>query len=743
MSIDLAAIAPAAAADLPAGAALPQDAQAPLPLAPPFAPAQAYNWLAQHAPAAVAVRRETPDGDGYQDVTNVEWAARIRRAAAYVRARTNDAPVSGGAQVVAFCAHADVLDYLCLTFGTELAGLVGLQLATNNSAPALAHLIRGAGAHALLAGPPGKAGLDVRVHEAVRLLSQDGWHVALIPWPAADVLTAGPQLDDPITPYEPERPMAILHSSGTTGMWPKLRVYTQRDVRQLQHWPYFSPPPRAGGVTFIGNLPPFHAMGQQAARAAPAFGTVLAGYVWALHPRPVDERSWTHALLSTRSDTAIAAPVVYENVLQDHALLALLRRVPTLVYGGALMAPHSLRTLSQHGIHLHSFFGTTEVNCISSLSFAGGAGIRKTNMAHAFIQPIPGDEEGAVEMLWYGAPYFAPLLYNGECNGRPTYSTGDRYRILSPAIGGGVVSTEQLPEVRFEILGRSDDQVPLSNGEKVNPAPILHALLAHPDVSHVIVFGKSRLRPGVLLELHSSSSLLPPSTQLTAGDWDAASLARAREVLWPLVEQANKDGPSHAHISREMVLFAQADRPFLLTGKGSVRTVPSLDLYAKEINEAYATSTVGASLGGIIPPAQWTERSALSYVCALLAACLEHDIAPHQQDNDLFQTLGADSIIATKVWQALATALRQDQLPSTLVYDHPTPAALAAAVHRIATGQPVAGNGTGLDPLSVMERLIARYGTFQSAAPARRVPKHTFIVTGVRPSAPCLVRVCN
>lgn len=783
----LASVPPAQLSDLPSSAvrlpgvteAIPTFTPPPVYRAP-FAPAYVYDWMAIHSPSFPAIRQLTYDESSkpYTDLTYHDWAERIRHAGAYAlravgkteaEAREYRAPGAEGERmplVVAICAHVDSLDYLTTVLGIQRAGMVPIDLATNNSADALAHLIRAAGAHHLFVGPQGnKSDLDARIYQACTSLREEGWAIECIPFPSHDTLLHGPDLE-PLSPapYNPDLPVSLLHSSGTTGKWPKLRILRQRLQRQVQLWPLFCPGNARDNVAFVGHLPQFHAMARQISWSAITQGWILAFDAYQPCPRPVDEWSWIQAVVRAATGTALAPPVLYENALQDPQLLQQLRSIPRLRYSGGPMSSHALTTLLKHGLNIQSFFGATEMACVSDFGSPLPPEVREqdpsaitmTRLAQAYLCPLESDHGyQEVEMLWYATSDFAPVLFNGTFDGRQTYSTGDRYRITGLKVPSNqVLNTADLPAdkpVYFSVVGRLDDQVPLSNGEKVNPTPILDALSATHQVDHTIVFGKARPRAGLLIQLKSSSSLQPSD-----GHWNETTVQQGREALWAAVQQANAQSPDHAHISQEMILFSNPERPFLLTGKGSVRSVPTLELYADEVDAAYEAFDRGYS-SDLRPPTNWTDDETLDFVDAVIRHALDSSAPTLDADADLFQTLGVDSLSASKIRNVLSAALSSSssgsastgsshssspmtstaasELPSTFVYDHSTPRRLAKALVASAHGTPTGSQTlTPADPITVMQDLIRTYSQPWPASSQQvyRSDKYTFVVTGVR-----------
>ncbi|MEV5887726.1 beta-ketoacyl reductase, partial [Streptomyces sp. NPDC052020] len=80
-------------------------------------------------------------------------------------------------------------------------------------------------------------------------------------------------------------------------------------------------------------------------------------------------------------------------------------------------------------------------------------------------------------------------------------------------------------------------------------------------------------------------------------------------------------------------------------------------------------------------PAGERERGLLDLVRTHTAAVLGHTAADRVGENRSFTELGFDSLIAVQLRNRLSTAVGA-KLPATLVYDYPTPAELAAHLHR-------------------------------------------------------------
>ena len=102
------------------------------------------------------------------------------------------------------------------------------------------------------------------------------------------------------------------------------------------------------------------------------------------------------------------------------------------------------------------------------------------------------------------------------------------------------------------------------------------------------------------------------------------------------IELANAYAPSHSRIFRELVLIAKPDKPFIYTGKGSIRKSFAIREHAEEIDALYAAQAARASVD-VKAPTVWSLSATEAYVREVVGKVLVQEV---DDGDDIFQSGG-------------------------------------------------------------------------------------------------------
>jgi hypothetical protein len=220
-------------------------------------------------------------------------------------------------------------------------------------------------------------------------------------------------------------------------------------------------------------------------------------------------------------------------------------------------------------------------------------------------------------------------------------------------------------------VGRGDDLIVLSNGEKLNPTSMEMTLVGHNGVKGALVVGQARFAPAAMIELNDDIS-----TRLRTAEERAAMI----DEIWPSVMKANQSAPSHAQISRDRIFFSKPEKPFVRAGKLTIQRKATVVLYEEEIEEFYKHHNQETLED--IPHIDLTKDmdSVERALGGLIANAV--GIRSLSADQDFFET-GMDSLQVMKAVRGLEAALGsgyKGPITSQLIYSNTTVAALAAAL---------------------------------------------------------------
>ncbi|KZP06375.1 acetyl-CoA synthetase-like protein [Athelia psychrophila] len=637
------------------------------------------------------------DTSGSQTETSyLEFGRAVHRASHLLRperAGPDDA-------VVAIVANVDVLLYQTLVAGLMRAGLVAFPISPRNSPEAILSMLTKTSCHRIITT---SASLGALMAE-VSVLKPTGYDLTVENAPT--ISQCYPQLGhesstDPFIPYpEPAAPLGMdtvflyIHSSGSTG-FPKPIPNTSRTMLS---WCTSSTISALRGASRLGgmHLPPFHLFGL----VIQLFAPLTSGNSTALYPPqslhdhqlPIVPTSDNILAHSKRTGvTFITTVPSFVELWAQTGELEWMRSLDVLMYGGGPLTKKIGDALVHAGVKLINMYGSTEIGPITA-SYSDSSNRNRAPEDWSYVR-FAQDVNVRMVRERDGNSYEAHILdtdtYKVCVHNLPDikgYSTNDLFvpHPTKPGLWG--------------IVGRRDDVLILASGENVVPNPLENIVMSSPLVGGIVVFGHGRNQVGVLLE---------PQPGV-----DGSDVTMFRNLVWPVVEEANRTSAAFSRIFKEMILVTKPDKPLPRVAKGTVAKKATVKLYAPEIDELY--ETVEASAGNVEPPSSWAAVDVESWLS--VQAVDINSNKPVDADIDLFSQ-GFDSLSATFLRNRVIGALRFSSDPDAskaarkitqnVIFSHPTLTQLS--VHLI---QLVSGTGAGpTSGSAAIEKMITKYST--------------------------------
>ncbi|KAF7341014.1 Acetyl-CoA synthetase-like protein [Mycena sanguinolenta] len=610
-------------------------------------------------------------------------------------------------QVLAIVAQTDVLIYQTIVVGCIIAGLVPFPISHRNTTAAIFHLLKDTGSHRVLTTKCSgclvetvateNAAYELTIEE-IPLLGQIYPHLGhetpkhpFVPYPSH---TTSISLDH-VALY--------LHSSGSTGL-PKSIPYTHKNLIHLGgNGPEVAIAelvelsPRLA----VGHLPAFHSM----ALTAHIFFPILNGGTACLYP-----------LSSTPTETITPIVSTAENALENarRANATGILTVPAFIL--EWHSPEDVAYLKTLNIVVRICRGPL-ASRIGDALFSQGANILPIYGATEFGIPTVVKrhqaEVDAGEWAWFRFNNRVNVRWEPQGDGTfecQLLTVPETYQVCVenlPDVKG--YSTKDLFERHptkpdlYKIVGRLDDVLIMANGEKTVPAPMEDVLGASSFITGAVMFGRERNQVGVLIEPNHKYELDPTDEQ---------QLVKYRNLIWPVVAEANEVAPAFAQIYKEMILVTQPAKPMIRAPKGTVIKKPTIALYKQEIEDLYETIEASGNAGSDIdPPSSWHAEDLELWLITQASLVADKDI---RGGRDLFDQ-GFDSLKATFLRHRIVGALRNSgahetsavqKITQNFVYAHPSIEDLANAIAAVVRGD---ANVSLNNAKAAVETTIAKY----------------------------------
>ncbi|KAF2665440.1 acetyl-CoA synthetase-like protein [Microthyrium microscopicum] len=497
----------------------------------------------------------------------------------------------------------------------------------------------------------------------------------------------------------------ILHSSGSTGP-PKPVACTNAASVVFDSFRLLPKVPgRKTAIDEYSNsrafnlYPPFHAAAIDFWKLSIFYNTVI------IFP-PANQLPSVglvnQVLDSGLADCGTIPPAVLEDIVRDEVVLEKLRSWKGVQFGGGPLLQSACETLWKRTATCNTL-GSTETSNLPELLPENAEDINYHQYHPSIGFEFEDRGNGLSEMVIVkheNLQQFQAVFFNFPELTR--FGMKDLYR------------PHPTKSNMWMHVGRTDDIIVLSIGEKITPNEVEETVGSLPDVKAALMVGQGRFQPALIIEPHQNKGNNPKSDLL--------------QNVFEKVQNLNEHMPGHAKLDKEHILILNPGTVFQRSPKGSVvrqQTVKNLsgviDKLYKDAEQQSSTlqlnfenkKLLGASLLAELPNA-WPCLESISF---------ESDFYAH----------GLDSLQTLQITRALRhAASQQEKIPNELIipqliYSNPSVRMLAQAL--------LGNSRSHEDPSIEMKSLIERHSNFvdhyHAAQDSLKVSKRdTVILTG-------------
>ncbi|KAH7925193.1 acetyl-CoA synthetase-like protein [Leucogyrophana mollusca] len=471
--------------------------------------------------------------------------------------------------LVAIFAATDTVTYFTTLIGALRAGIRVLNISPRFSAEVIAHLLSTTKATRVFVGT--ESTLNGLLQDALNVLKKtQGANVpGLSPMPTfGDIYVSdGIFKRLPVQKQDFSAPTIIVHSSGSSGAYPKPIVWNARSQLQSCMLPQYGVHDLCGQIFAYHAMELFHASGLFFLSWLPSAGFILGTFAPATPATCPTAESVFSEVEKIQPSYMFAPPALISKWSQDDEKVALLSKLRGLMYGGRFINKSVGDSLVSQGVKVYTLYGLTETGLVSPLlSECQGVDWEYFSVTpHCAAKFMPTGDD-TYELVVVQESYQELTLTNTEVDGKNAYATGD---ILVP---------HPTKPGLWKVLGRINDQIMLTTGDVLNPYYLEDTLCQHPDISAAVMFGRGKNCVGVLIELKE---------ELKFDFADTAKRMQRLGDIWPKIAEANATAPKFAQLSKETVLFSEPARPFTYNMKGVAKRPLILQQYQPEIDALY------------------------------------------------------------------------------------------------------------------------------------------------------------
>ncbi|KIJ49882.1 hypothetical protein M422DRAFT_246253 [Sphaerobolus stellatus SS14] len=360
-------------------------------------------------------------------------------------------------------------------------------ISTRNSPLAVAHLITAKKAKYLWVNGE-QTQIKTLANEAMIHLEQ-GNTPPIIPFPTfADLYSPRDAslhyMNKSVISYSMDQSALILHSSGSTA-FPKPLVLTHRTLMEWAKAIDYGDNDLCGEVMAVHNSPICHGVGILSTGWAAISGCIRAVSCPSGLKSFTDPERFLQEIQDSHATAIFLVPSFLEAWASDRKNVEVLKKMKVIYWGGGPLSERTGRFLLQEGVNIVTIYGATEFGPGSEIDAKHHEEGYEWFRFPANVSPaLPSDTAGpdTFELIFKQCETHHLSAINTEVDGVLAYATND------------IIQRHEVDHTLFRIMGRKDDQIMLSTGEKTNPGPMEHIIMKNPNVQTALMFGRGNIR---------------------------------------------------------------------------------------------------------------------------------------------------------------------------------------------------------------------------------------------------------
>ena len=441
------------------------------------------------------------------------------------------------------------LAYIITFFALARLGYASLCLSPRLAPNACEKLIRETGAIAIIPGENAQmASLVAQTQELLKieitkLISREDFDKT-----ASNELPFQRQKID--REVEKEWPLAILHSSGSTGLPKPIYLSHRRLLMKI---------PAPKGQTEFNTFPFFHGYGSWVV----VHGMMDRKTIYMSNPSlPVTADYVIEVLHVVGPNVLHVVPYTMELLAQTERGIDAMKRCQRVVFSGS-GAPDDLgNDLVAKGVNVETLWGATEIGGLGS-SFNRAPGdnswdyIRMSPPVAKYIWMKPLGDNTYECIYLHG---LESLVASNSDDPPKSFHSKDIF-VKHPKVDA------------WKHVGRLDDRLTLINGEKVLPVPMEGRIRQDPLIRECCIFGTGKSIPGIFVFRNDDSRNMSDEDFIDA--------------VWPTVQKANAQAESFSHISKETIVPFGAEVDYPRTDKESIKRSQIYRVFADDMETMY------------------------------------------------------------------------------------------------------------------------------------------------------------